>query len=129
MEPNLAEGKEALGGAGGPDGFGWTNLRKKSPDRGALSGQAPGNMWKQSGVQVKMNLLPSAQFWDHWTVEAFCYTPWTHRPLGTMVLDLAYRTGVPWNESHYANPKLDDLLNQADATVDVAKRKLVLKQA
>jgi len=45
-----------------------------------------------------------------------------------MVLDLAYRTGVPWNESHYSNPKLDALLDQADATLDVEKRKLIMKQ-
>ena len=42
------------------------------------------NMWKEIGVNVKMNVLPSAQYWDHWTIEAFAFTNWTHRPLGTM---------------------------------------------
>jgi peptide/nickel transport system substrate-binding protein len=45
-----------------------------------------------------------------------------------MVLDLAYRTGVPWNESHYSNPKFEELMNKADATLDVAKRKQILKE-
>ena len=127
MKQNIAEAKKLLAEAGVPDGFECTIFCKKDPDWEAISVQAMVNMWKQIGVTVKMNVLPSAQYWDHWTVETFAYTPWTHRPLGTMVLDLAYRTGVPWNESHYANPKLDNLLNQADATVDVAKRKLILK--
>jgi peptide/nickel transport system substrate-binding protein len=44
-----------------------------------------------------------------------------------MVLGLAYRTGVPWNESHYANPKFDDLLTTANATLDVEKRRAIMK--
>ena len=86
------------------------------------------NMWKEIGVNVTMNVLPSAQYWDHWTIEAFAYTAWTHRPLGVMVLDLAYRTGVPWNESHFDNPKFNDLMDKADATLDVGKRKLIMKE-
>ena len=128
MTQNIAEAKKLLAEAGVPDGFECTIFCKKDPDWEAISVQAMVNMWKQIGVKVTMNVLPSAQYWDHWTSEAFAYTPWTHRPLGTMVLDLAYRTGVPWNESHYANPKLDALLDKADATVDVAERKLVMKE-
>ncbi|HXQ40112.1 MAG TPA: ABC transporter substrate-binding protein [Candidatus Udaeobacter sp.] len=127
MSQNIAEAKKLLADASVPNGFDCTIFCKKDPDWEAISVQAMVNMWKEIGVNVAMNVLPSSQYWDHWTTEAFAYTPWTHRPLGTMVLDLAYRTGVPWNESHYANPKLDALLDQADATVDVAKRKLVMK--
>jgi len=128
MDQNLAEARKLLAEAGLPNGFDCTIFCKKDPDWEAISVQAMVNMWKQIGVNVTMNVLPSTQYWDHWTTEAFAYTPWTHRPLGTMVLDLAYRTGVPWNESHYASPKLDELLNQADATIDVAKRQLIMKE-
>ena len=127
MSQNIAEAKKLLAEAGHPDGFEAEIFCKKDPDWEAIAVQAMVNMWKEIGVKVKMNVLPSAQYWDHWTVEAFAFTNWTHRPLGTMVLDLAYRTGVPWNESHYSNPKLDALLNKADATLDVEKRKQVMK--
>jgi peptide/nickel transport system substrate-binding protein len=40
-----------------------------------------------------------------------------------MVLGLAYRTGVPWNESHYSNPKFDELLTQAEGILDVEERR------
>ncbi len=127
MEQNIAEARRLLAEAGMPDGFDCTIFCKKDPDWEAISVQAMVNMWRQIGVRVTMNVLPSVQYWDHWTTEAFAYTPWTHRPLGTMVLDLAYRSGVPWNESHYANPKLDALLDKADATIDVDQRRLVMK--
>jgi len=45
-----------------------------------------------------------------------------------MVLGLAYRTGVPWNESNYANPKFDELLSNAEGILDVEKRKVVMKE-
>ena len=128
MKQNIEEAKKLLAEAGKPDGFEVEIFCKKDPDWEAIAVQAMVNMWREIGVNVKMNVLPSAQYWDHWMIEPFAFTNWTHRPLGTMVLDLAYRTGVPWNESHYANPKLDALLDQADATLDVEKRKLIMKQ-
>jgi peptide/nickel transport system substrate-binding protein len=39
-----------------------------------------------------------------------------------MVLSLAYRTGVPWNETHYSNAEFDSILTQAEGTLDVAAR-------
>ena len=56
-------------------------------------------------------------------------TSWGHRPLGTMVLSQAYRSGVPWNESHYANPEFDKALDAAEATLDVEERKKKLAAA
>ena len=127
MSQNVAEAKKLLAEAGKPNGFSCTIYCKKDPDWESIAVQAMGNMWKQIGVDVKINVLPSAQYWDHWEDFTFAFTAWTHRPLGIMVLDLAYRTGVPWNESHYSNPKLDRLLDKADATLDVPKRRLVMK--
>jgi peptide/nickel transport system substrate-binding protein len=43
-----------------------------------------------------------------------------------MVLALAYRTGVPWNESRYSNAKFDELLGKAEGTLDVDKRREIL---
>ena len=44
-------------------------------------------------------------------------------PLGTMVISLGYRTGVPWNESSYGNPEFDAALDDAEATLDVEARR------
>src|SRR3546814_2827340 len=39
-------------------------------------------------------------------------------PLGVINLALAYRTGVPWNESSYTNPTFDRLLDEAESMPD-----------
>jgi peptide/nickel transport system substrate-binding protein len=67
--------------------------------------------------------MPSAQYWEVWDKAPFSLTSWTHRPLGTMVLSLAYRSGVPWNESGYNNPEFDKALDKAEAILDVEERR------
>ena len=66
--------------------------------------------------------MPASKYWEIWDKTLFGATAWTHRPLGTMVLSLGYRTGVPWNESTYSNPEFDAALDDAEATLDVAER-------
>jgi peptide/nickel transport system substrate-binding protein len=43
-----------------------------------------------------------------------------------MALALAYRSGVPWNESSYANAEFDELLTQAEGIFDVEERRAVM---
>ncbi len=81
-----------------------------------------------AGIDIEINVLPTAMFWDIWLVSPFCFTPWTHRPLGVMVLNLAYRSGVPWNESHYANPAFDAALSEASGILDVEQRRQKMQQ-
>lgn len=82
--------------------------------------------WKAAGIRAKINVMPSNKFWEVWDKVPFGFTEWTHRPLGFMVLALAYRTGVPWNESAYSNAQFDELLNKAEGTIDVAARTEIL---
>lgn len=76
-----------------------------------------------AGIRVNINKMPSAQYWEIWDKTKWGFTSWTHRPLGTMVLSLAYRANVPWNESAYNNPEFDKALNDAESTLDVNERK------
>ncbi len=85
--------------------------------------QAMREMWKAGGVDVTINVMPGAQYWEVWTKTPFGLTSWTHRPLGVMVLNLAYRSGVPWNESKYDNPAFDMALDEASGVLDVAERR------
>jgi peptide/nickel transport system substrate-binding protein len=82
----------------------------------------------KAGITINMNVMPSAQYWDVWTKAPLSLTSWTHRPLAVMVLGLAYRTGVPWNESSYANPAFDAALNDAESTLDVEKRRVKMEK-
>ncbi len=76
-----------------------------------------------AGITVNINKVPSSQYWSVWSKVPWGYTTWTHRALGTMVLGLAYRAGVPWNECDYRNPEFDAALDAAEAVADPVARK------
>lgn len=80
----------------------------------------------EAGIDLKVNVMPAPQYWEVWDKAPFSLTAWAHRPLGTMSLGLAYRSGVPWNETHYASKAFDDLLSQAESTIDIAARRKVM---
>src|SRR3546814_8210838 len=46
-----------------------------------------------AGINLQLNPVPAATYWGIWTTTPFGMTSWTHRPLGVMVLNLAYRSG------------------------------------
>jgi peptide/nickel transport system substrate-binding protein len=126
FQRDVAKAKKLLADAGYPNGFDTEIACKPDPAWEAIAVQAMVEQWKDAGIRVKINLMPSTQFWDVWTKVPFGFTGWTHRPLGTMVLGLAYRTGVPWNEAKYSNKDFDSLLTQAEGTLDVAKRREIM---
>jgi peptide/nickel transport system substrate-binding protein len=86
-----------------------------------------------AGLRINVDSMPNSQYWDKWTEVDLGITPWTHRPLGTMVLNLAYTAdekGVPvaWNESRWVDEEFSKLLVQANGTVDVEKRRAIMCQ-
>jgi peptide/nickel transport system substrate-binding protein len=82
----------------------------------------------KAGINIKVNVMPAAQYWDAWMSAPLSLTGWGHRPLGVMILGLAYRSGVPWNESSYSNPAFDTALSEAEGTLDVEKRKAKMEK-
>ena len=80
------------------------------------------NQAAPAGITININKMPASQYWEVWDKAPWGYTGWTHRPLGTMVLGLAYRAGVPWNECAYNNPAFDAALDDAEGTLDVGER-------
>ena len=81
------------------------------------------NQCAPAGITIDINKVPANQYWEVWDKAPWGYTAWTHRPLGTMVLGLAYRAGVPWNECAYDNPAFDAALDDAEGTLDVNERR------
>jgi peptide/nickel transport system substrate-binding protein len=84
---------------------------------------------KEAGVTLKINVMPPAKYWEIWDKTPFACTAWTHRPLGTMVMSLGYRTGAPWNESSYSNPAFDKALDAAEGILDPKDRSKKLEIA
>ena len=88
--------------------------------------QVIAQMVRPAGINLAVNIMPGGTYWDRWTVAPFGFTSWTHRPLGVTVLNLAYRSGVPWNETGYSNPDFDALLDRANGTYDVEERRQLM---
>jgi len=129
VEQDIEGAKKLLAEAGYPDGIELT----------CNVGNTDG-VWEQdsvavlkedaakAGINIIMNVMPMAQYWDVWTKAPLSLTSWTHRPLAVMVLGLAYRSGVPWNESSYNNPAFDAALDEAEATLNVESRRVKMEK-
>ncbi len=122
-KPDIPRARKLLAEAGYPNGIEVTIDCQKEPPWELAAVQALTEMCKPAGIRMKINVMPSAQYWKVWKKTAFGFTRWTHRPLGVMVLNLGYRSGVPWNESHYSNPDFDRALDVASAVVDPVERR------
>jgi peptide/nickel transport system substrate-binding protein len=83
---------------------------------------------QQVGINLAVNVMPTTKFWEIWDKTPFGATSWAHRPLGTMTLAQAYRTGVPWNETHFSDPEFDKALAEAEATLDANERKAKMEK-
>ncbi len=83
---------------------------------------------RDAGIKIKRTVLPGSTFWNDWVAYPFSSTNWNHRPLGTQILGLAYRSGEAWNESGFANEEFDTLLAEANSIADVDKRRAVMSK-
>jgi peptide/nickel transport system substrate-binding protein len=126
MKRDVEGAKKVLADAGFKDGIDIEINCKPDPSWEQSAVEAMAEQWKEAGIRAKINVLPSNKFWEVWDKVPFGFTEWTHRPLGFMVLSLAYRTGVPWNESAYSNKEFDSLLTKAEGTLDIKARSEIL---
>jgi peptide/nickel transport system substrate-binding protein len=85
------------------------------------------------GFDITLDITEPGGYWDRWTEVDLGITAWTHRPLDTMVLPLAYINDadgnpVPWNETRWSDEEFTRLLRQAESTLDVEARRGLMCQ-
>jgi peptide/nickel transport system substrate-binding protein len=85
-------------------------------------------MAEPAGIKVILRPEPVTKYYEHWTEVPLGTVGWVGRPTVNAMLNLAFRCGVPWNESHWCMPEFDVLLDQLDATVDMEQRKAISAQ-
>ncbi|MBD3306423.1 hypothetical protein GF339_08495, partial [candidate division KSB3 bacterium] len=88
---------------------------------------------KPAGFEINIQTMPNSQYWEKWTEVDLGITTWSHRPLGTMVLNLAYVSDdsgkpVAWNETRWVDEKFNALLKEANGTLDVEARRKIFCQ-
>jgi peptide/nickel transport system substrate-binding protein len=83
-----------------------------------------------AGINLTVNRVPDDGYWDNvWLKNPFCASYWGGRPTEDLMLSTAYQTGGAWNESYWSNPQFDQLLGQARAELDDAKRREMYHEA
>ncbi len=125
-----AKAKQLLAEAGYPNGIdvnlavgsGWTEIVRYAEI--LKQDAAP------AGLRINIQTMPNSQYWEKWTEVDLGITTWAHRPLGTMVLNLAYIAGpdgkpAAWNETNWVDEEFSKLLTQANGTLDVDKRRKI----
>ena len=85
-------------------------------------------MCKPAGITLTVNLLAPDSTRERPLASPFGLTAWDHHALGVQALNLAYRTGAPWNETSYANPVFDGLLDEAGAILDPVARRQTMEK-
>lgn len=81
-----------------------------------------------AGFDITLDITDPGGYWDRWTEVDLGITSWTHRPLATMVLPLAYTEESigAWNETRWFDEEFTTLLRQAQATLDVEARRAIM---
>ncbi|MEZ4727918.1 MAG: ABC transporter substrate-binding protein [Caldilineaceae bacterium] len=92
--------------------------------------QALKEMAAPAGFEITLDITEPGGYWDRWTEVDLGLTSWTHRPLDTMVLPLAYTEEAigNWNETRWTDEEFETLLREAEKTLDVEARRELMSQ-
>jgi len=121
------EARNLLVEAGHPDGLDLTITCKNSPEWELGAVQAMAAQYEAAGIRCTLEVLPAARFWEVWDKAPLAFVEWAPRPLGFMLLDLAVRSGVPWNTTAFSDPLIDDLLSDVQTVLDVQARRPLMR--
>ena len=119
---DIERARSLLAEAGYPDGID-VDLAVPDGDFRVNLAQVYKEMADEAGIRISINLLPRSAFWDRWMEWPFSISGLNGRVPATANMNLTLRCGGEWNETHYCNPDFDALLDEADATLDVDRRR------
>lgn len=123
---DIAKAKELLAAAGA-SGLSFELTTHNGLAQLQTFGVTAKEMLAQAGGTLNLKIETSQVYFDHWTDVPVGLTEWAHRATATQLLNLAYRSGVPWNCAKWSNATFDKALTDLDGEVDLAKRKSLMK--
>jgi peptide/nickel transport system substrate-binding protein len=126
---DIIKAKKLLAEAGFPQGFDVDLYFATSIDWSQNIALVVKEMAAPAGIRINLKGTPrSVYLSQHWLKVDFGITAWAPRVDPTMGMSLAYKTGAAWNETHYSNPELDQLIDQISVEMNAAKRKEMYSQ-
>ncbi len=130
-EPPLRDPAAAatlLAEAGYPDGL---DMILHVPNSGGMPdfAQAMAAQWEEAGIRVEIQLEEENNYWvQKWLDVDLGVTWWGDRVVPQIYLDLAYRSDATWNESHWQDQRLDDLIDFTRSALDEEARAAAYKE-
>ena len=77
----------------------------------------------KAGINVEVVREPDDGYWSNvWLKKPFCMCYWGGRPTPDALLSIAYAAESDWNDTHYKGERFNELMVQARAELDGAKR-------
>lgn len=135
-----ARARQLLAEAGFPNGFGLTlhGTNDRYVNDAAII-QAVAQMWTRVGVKTEVGSLPASMFFTRFARDEFSASmtgTWSSTGEADLVIGFQLATPDPSRgrgsrvrESHYGDPALDALLDQAIVTLDPAAREDLYRRA
>ncbi len=78
---------------------------------------------KAAGIEINVIREPNDSYWDNvWLKKPWSMCYWGGRPVADMFLSISLAADAAWNDTHWKNPRFNELLVQARAETDEAKR-------
>ena len=92
--------------------------------------QALKELARPGGFDIQLDITEPSKYWSRWTEVPFGITNWSHRPLATMVLPLAYTKESigAWNETRWVDEEFETYLNQAQKTINLEERRKIISK-
>ena len=75
------------------------------------------------GFELKLKKVPNDGYWGAvWLKEPLNVTTWNMRPTANAMLSIAFAPGAAWNDTHWNNERMGELLRSSLAEIDPDKR-------
>ncbi|MFP4321267.1 MAG: ABC transporter substrate-binding protein [Anaerolineales bacterium] len=122
-ERNVEEARNLLAEAGYEDGLDIDFYVPNSGDRPLLAQQLAAQ-WEEAGINANIILQDEATYYaeDGWLEVDLGITGWGARPVPQIFLNQYVTSDGVWNESHWSNERVDELIALAGSTTDEQER-------
>ncbi|HSM58914.1 MAG TPA: ABC transporter substrate-binding protein [Candidatus Sulfomarinibacteraceae bacterium] len=127
--PDVEEARRLLEEAGYGDGL---ELTLHVPDTGNRPDLATvlQSQWADAGIDIAISVEPESVYYgdEGWLEVDLGITGWGSRPYPQFYLDVMLACDAVWNEAHFCDDELDQLIATAGSTLDEAERQEAYRQ-